>query len=224
MDFVRLSRLQRFMALTRRALHAQYPHAAAHAHVVEMNLPRGLMYALGGNRAVQVWYRDSTLSMVNYTRLNQDSTLAMVAGVQFQPRAKTQLVLLSPDAMRAQDRAYRRIVASEFAASLGPLALADSLTPDPAYVVFHADNAGYRAFALLQLHRYDDAGAEARRSLAIMPTERNGLLVLGSVLAMAGRFDEALERIDHLLQIEPDQASAQRLRASIVARRDAARR
>jgi tetratricopeptide (TPR) repeat protein len=133
-------------------------------------------------------------------------------------------VLLSPDAMRAQDRAYRRIFAGAFAASLVPLALADSLTPDPAYVVFHADNAGYRAFALLQLHRYDDAGAEARRSLAIMPTERNGLLVLGSVLAMAGRFDEALERIDHLLQIEPDQASAQRLRASIVARRDAARR
>src|SRR5580765_7127094 len=84
MDFARLSRLQRFMSLTRRALHASYPHAEPHAHVVEMNLPRGLMYAFGENRAVQVWYRDTTLSMVNFKHLNRDSTLSMVAGVQYQ--------------------------------------------------------------------------------------------------------------------------------------------
>jgi tetratricopeptide (TPR) repeat protein len=224
MDFARLTRLQRFMALTRRALHAQYPHAEPHAHVVEMNLPHGLMYALGGNRAVQVWYRDTTLSMVNFQRLNADSTLAMVAGVQFQPRSTTPIVLLPPDAMREQDRAFRRITAGQWDASFAPLAVADSLTPDARDVVFHADNAGYRAFALLQLHRYDEAEAEARRSLALIPTERNALLVLGSALAMRGRFDEALEPVDHLLRLDPGEASAQRLRASIVAGRDAARR
>ena len=89
-------------------------------------------------------------------------------------------------------------------------------------VVFHADNAGYRAFALLQLHRYREAEAEARRSLALVRTERNGLLVLGSVLAIRGRFDEALEHVDHLLRIETGNEMAQRLRANIVARRDAA--
>jgi tetratricopeptide (TPR) repeat protein len=176
------------------------------------------MYALGGDRAVQVWYRDTTLSMVNFTRLAQDSTLSIVAGVQFQPRAEPAVVLLSPQAMRAQDRAYRRIVADLWDASFEPLALADSLTPDPRFVVFHADNAGYRAFALLHLHRYPEAEAEARRSLELVRTERNGLLVLGSVLAIQGRFDEALEHIDHLLRIDSSNQMAQRLRANIIAR------
>ena len=224
MDFARLTRLQRFMALTRRALQAQYPHAAPRSHVVEMNLPHGLMYALGENRAVQVWYRDTTLSMVNFKQLNQDTTLSMVAGVQFQPGAPTPIVLLPPEAMRAQDRAYRRIVASQWAASFAPLALADSLTPDPGYVVFHADNAGYRAFALLQLFRYVEAEAEARRSLALVPTSRNGLLVLGSALATRGRWDEALENVEHLLRLDPGNTSAQRLRGNILARREAERR
>jgi len=224
MDFARLTRLQRFMALTRTALHQRYPEAPPRAHVVEMNLPRGLIYAFGGDRAVQVWYRDTTLSMVNYARLNHDSTLSMVAGVQFQPNVAPQIVLLSPDAMRAQDRAFRQISAGHWAAGFAPLALADSLTPDPGYVVFHGDNAGYRAFALLQLNRYPEAEAEARRSLALNPTGRNGLLVLGSLLGMRGQFDEALEKVDHLLRLEPGEASAQRLRAAILAKRDAERR
>jgi hypothetical protein len=224
MDFARLTRLQRFMSIARRELQAQYPRPDAHAHVVEMNLPRGLMYALGGDHAVQVWYRDTTLALVNYTRLNQDSTLSMVAGVQYQPGEPTPIVLLPPEAIRAQDRAYRRIFADQSAAALEPLACADSLTTDPRYVQFHADNAGYRAFALVQLNRYDEAEAEARRALALVPTQRNGLNVLGTVLLMRGRFDEALKQVDHLLQLEPGQPAAQRLRAAILARRAAEQR
>ena len=224
MDFARLSRLQRFMSLTRRALHASYPHAEPHAHVVEMNLPRGLMYALGENRAVQVWYRDTTLSMVNFKHLNRDSTLSMVAGVQYQPGEPTPIVLLPPEAMREQDRAYRRIVADQWSAGFEPLMIADSLTTDPAYVVFHGDNAGYRAFALLQLLRYAEAETEARRALALNRSSRNGLIVLASALATRGRFDEALEHVDHLLRLEPGDASALALRKNILANRDAARR
>jgi tetratricopeptide (TPR) repeat protein len=224
MDFARLTRLQRFMALTRRALHSAYPVATPHAHVVEMNLPHGLMYALGGDRAVQVWYRDTTLSMVNYTRLNQDTTLSMVAAVQFQPGAAEPIVLVPPAALLAQDRGYRQILADHNAAGLEPLAVADSLTPDPRFVVFHADNAGYRAFALSQLDRDEEAEAEARRALALVPTQRNALLVLGTELLVRGRLDEALEVADRLLRLDPREGSARRLRASIVARRDAERR
>jgi tetratricopeptide (TPR) repeat protein len=161
--------------------------------------------------------------MVNYARLNQDTTLAMLAGVQFQPAIEPAVVLLSPEEMRAQDRAYRRISSGAWEASVEPLARADSLAADPRYVVFHADNAGYRAFALLQLHHYDEAETEARRSLALVRTERNGLLVMSSVLAIKNRWDEALENVEHLLRLDPANASAQRLRTNIVARRDAER-
>jgi tetratricopeptide (TPR) repeat protein len=209
------------MSTARRALHAQYPRPAAHSHVVEMNLPRGLMYALGGDRAVQVWYRDTTLSMVNYARLNVDSTLSMVAGVQFQPGREPAIVLLSPDAMHAQDRAYHRIRAGAWEASFPLLAAADSLQPDPRDVVFHGDNAGYRAFALLQLHRHDEAEAEARRALALTSTQRNGMTVLSMVFLLRGELDEALALADHLLRIDKSDASAQRLRAAILARKAA---
>jgi hypothetical protein len=221
MDFARLTRLQRFMSITRRLLQGGCPQPSPHAHVVEMNLPRGLMYAFGGNSAVQVWYRDTTLTMVNYTRLTEDSTLSMVAGVQYQPGEPTPIVLLPPDALRAQDRAYRRITASQWTAGFEPLALADSLTPDPRFVVFHADNAGYRAFALVELNRYDEAEAEARRALALASTQRNGMNVLSMVLLLRGRLDEALALADHLLRLEPDRISAQRLRAAILARKAA---
>jgi len=226
MDFARLSRLERFMAETRRELHARYPTAAHHAHVVEMNLPRGLLYALGGDRAVQVWYRDTTLAMVNFTRVDEDTTLAMIAGVQYQPRPRSgaQVVVLSPDAMRAQDLAYRRIEQSEWEASLIALDRADSLTPDPRYEVFHGNNAGYRAFSELQLHRTAEAEAEARRALSIEHVDRNALRTLALALAIEGRLDEALAQVDHLLRIDPHDALAIAQRANIVAARDAARR
>ncbi|HXS81742.1 MAG TPA: hypothetical protein VN896_03405 [Methylomirabilota bacterium] len=224
MDFARLTRLQRFMAIVRRALQTQYPRPATHTHVVEMNLPRGLMYALGGDRAVQVWYRDTTLTMMNYTRLNRDSTLSIVAGVQYQSLESTPIVLLPPEALRAQDRAYRRIFAGQVAAGLEPLALADSLTPDPRYELFHGDNAGYRAFVLLKLRRYEEAEAEARRALVLVPDQVNGLNVLGTVLLMRGELDAAMQQADRLMRLEPDLPTAQRLRAAILARQAAEQR
>jgi hypothetical protein len=67
---------------------------------------------------------------------------------------------------------------------------------------FHADNAGYRAFALLQLHRHAEAEAEARRSLLLSSTERNALLVMAPARD-PGRWDDALEHIDHPHRLTP---------------------
>jgi len=48
--------------------------------------------------------------------------------------------------------------------------------------------------------------------------------VMGSALATLGRWDEALVNVDHLLRLDPGNASAQRLRGNILARREAERR
>jgi tetratricopeptide (TPR) repeat protein len=221
MDFARLTRLQLFMVETRTALKSSYPRAPARSHVVEMNLPHGLLYALGGDHAVQVWYRDSTLSMVNFTRVSEDTALSLVAGVQYQPKAATQIVILSPQAMRAQDLGYRLIRRGQWAASLEAIDKADSLAPDPNCEIFHGNNAGYRAFAWLQMHRYAEAEAEARRALTLDKVDRNGMRTLASSLAIQGRLDEALREADHLLRVDPSDASTRALRANIVAARRA---
>ena len=223
MDFAQLSRLQRFMALTRRALRTGYPVAEHHASVVEMNLPHGLIYALGGDHAVQVWYRDTTVRMVNFTRLARDSALAMVAGVQFQPDASVQIVLLSPDAMRTQDLAYRHLLAHRWEAALAALDRADALEPDTLHRVFRGNNAGYRAVALLNLDRMAEAEAQARRSVSLDDTDPNGLRTLATVLALRGRYDDALAEADRLLSLDPNEPSVLRLRESILHARAAAR-
>jgi len=224
MDFAQLSRLERFMAATRTALAADYRHVAPHAHLIEMNLPRGLIYAFGGDRAVQVWYRDSTLAMVDFTRVASDTTLSMIAGVQFQPRAQPQVVLLSPAAMRAQDTAYRHLRGQRWEAAIAACDHADSLAPGARYAVFHGNNAGYRSLALLELQRVDEAAAQATRAVSGDPDDPNGWRVQATTHAMAGQFDAALRDVAQLERVAPDNASVARLRASITAARDAAAR
>lgn len=199
MDFAQLSRLQRFMAETRGALAREFPRTPPRTNLLTMNLPRGLIYALGGDRAAQVWYRDSTLRTLTFDELAADSTLPVLAGVQFQPLARRQVVLLPPDAMRGQDQGYRRLRAAQWEASLASLARADSLEPRADHEVFHGNNAGYRALALLQLGRGAEAEREARRSVSLDERDQNGHRVLVSTLLMSDRLDEAagsLERAE----------------------------
>ena len=222
MDFAQLSRLERFMHETHTALRAEYPRAEPRASLIEMNLPRGLIYALGGDRAVQVWYRDTTLRMVNFAHVAEDTALSMIAGVQFQPHAEPQVVMLSPAAMRAQDAAYRHLVGQNWEAAIAAVDRADSLAADAEHVVFHANNAGYRALALYQLHRFDDALAQARRSVAGDDRDQNGSRALATLLAMAGHYDEAMAEADRLLGLAPGDPTVARLRAGILAAKIAA--
>ena len=223
MDFAQLTRLQRFMRETRVALNREYPVAEQHAKLIEMNLPHGLLYALGGDHAVQVWYRDSTLRMVDFGRLANDSTLAALAGVQFQPRGTPQVLLLSPAAMRAQDQAYRQLRARQWTAGVTALDHADSLLPEARYRVFHGNNAGYRASAWLQMGRTEDALAESRRALLLDDLDPNAYRTLASALAIRGQLDEALAELEELLRIAPGDRSALALRARIQAARAAVR-
>jgi len=223
MDFAQLTRLQRFMELTRRGLKHDYATAPSQANLIEMNFPYGLIYAFGGDHAVQVWYRDSTLRMVNFTALERDSSLSVLAGVQFQPHGTPQVVVLPPAAMRAQQFAYRELRAHRWQAGVAAVDHADSLLPDPRYSLFHGDNAGYRAFGWLELGRTDDAVAECRRAMTLDDLEPNAFHTLAKGLALQGHVDEALAVLDEWLRIRPGDPNALALRERIVAPPAAAR-
>src|SRR5262249_13690768 len=203
MDFAQLSRLQRLMAAAHRELRAGYANVPHHVNLVEMNLPIGAIYAFGGDHAVQTWYRDSTLHMVSFRAVAADSTLPTIAGVQFQPEGSPQIVLLSPAAMRTQDTAYRRLLAPRWSEAIAATQRADSLA-DVRYRVFHGDNAGYRAVAWYELGKMAEAEADSRRAIAGDALDENGLRVLAKVLAGDGRLGEALDKVNRLLALAPE--------------------
>jgi hypothetical protein len=219
MDFARLSRLQRFMADSRHALTRAFPHPAHGAHIMTGNLPHGLIYALGGDRAVQVWYRDTTLATTTFARLDADTTLAVTCFLQYQPGAREQLVVLGIDGLRAQLRAYRQLRAGAPEAALVSLALADSLAPDERFEVFHGNNAAYRAQACLALGRVDEAEREARRALELDDHDLNAWSATSRVRIARGDLDGAIAAVKELLDRQPGNAQAMQLLRQLEARK-----
>jgi tetratricopeptide (TPR) repeat protein len=219
MDFAHLTRLQRFMLETRRALHERHATLPHGAIVVQQNLPYALEYALGGDRALQVWYRDPTLRWERFEAFRADRSMEVETIVQFQPDERRAIALVDPGAARAQVDAYDALVAGRWMEAIAILDRADSLQRDPAARVFLASNAARRAFCLGVLGRVADAEAEARRGLALRRTETNARFVLAMSLAEQRRYDEADAQLDTLLAIAPGDSGAIDLRARIAAGR-----
>ena len=199
MDFAKLTRLQRFMRATRIALHEQVPRPPHGSYVIEANFPRGLLYALGGDHALQVWFRDSTLHVANAARLRQKTDLPAAAVIQYQPDwPRREIVILPADALRAQDRAYRAVFAGDNQQALELIDKADAIAPDTSLAVFHGNNAGMRALALSHMNRLQDAEAEAHRAIRLYPLDYNARVTLAAVLIVGHRLDEAEAVIRHL--------------------------
>jgi len=219
MDFARLSRLQRFMADSRHALTSEFPHPAHRELIMTGNLPHGLIYALGGDRAVQVWYRDTTLATTTFARLDADTTLAVTCYLQYQPNARERIVVLGIDGLRAQLRAYRQLRAGAPEAALVSLALADSLAPDERFEVFHGNNAAYRAQACLVLGRVDDAEREARRAIELDDRDPNAWFATSRVRMARGDLEGAIAAVQELLDRQPGNAQAMLLLRQLEARK-----
>ena len=208
MDFARLSRLQRFMSEARHALTRECPRPGPGERIMTGNLPHGLIYSLGGDRAFQAWYRDTTLTTTTFAKLDADTTMAVACYLQYQPNAREQLVVLGIEGLRAQLRAYRQIRAGALEAALVSLEHADSLAPDPRFEVFHGNNAAYRAMALLRLGRFEEAEREARVALELDDRDPNAWTA--SVMARRARGDipGAIALVRELLRQQPDHARA----------------
>jgi Flp pilus assembly protein TadD len=60
----------------------------------------------------------------------------------------------------------------------------------------------------MEQRNFDKALGYARRCVEVEPSYVNGLITLGSVLAMTGEVDEAREQFNEALRLEPDNESA----------------
>jgi len=217
-DFAKLTRLQHTLRATRLAL-AGVPRPAPGSVIVFANAPRSTLYALGGDRAVQVWWRDSTLRAIAVTEFRAHRDRPVAAFLQFQADAAREVVVVPVGAAREQERAFAALQVADLAGGLVAEDRADSLAPDPGLTVFHAGTAGYRALTLYGLGRFEPAVGEARRALALDPSQSNARITLAAFAYDLGEYDDADRQLDTLQRWDPANDKAVVLRERVAVAR-----
>jgi len=125
MDFAKLTRLQHFMRETRQTLHARYPTLPHGGTVLLVNMPHLLLYAFGGDEAVQAWYADSTLHLKSFDVFHKNREMPVAAVLQYQPHEALELIAVSPAAIKAQEDAFAELQLEHYPQAFALLARAD---------------------------------------------------------------------------------------------------
>ena len=211
-DFERLVRLQRLMVETRGILESRYPSLPHGASVGQLFMPWFAEYAFGGDKALRVWYRDSTLRWVRYAEFEKRPQTAVTTIVEYGAFPRPHLALVTPEAMRHKLAANPLLLQRAWAPALVELAQADSLQQDPSARDFLGGVAGARAVAFLGLEQYAAAEREARRGIALLPTDPNAHMALGFVYYRQNRLADAAAEADSALSVTPDHPGALALR------------
>jgi hypothetical protein len=104
MSFLHVARLQRTADSARRALAAAHPTLPRGATVRYWSLPRETQIAFAGSKAVQVWYRDSTLTWGFWDRYEPGKDRSGDPILGFNLNVADPAVVMRPDAVvRYQD-------------------------------------------------------------------------------------------------------------------------
>jgi hypothetical protein len=165
-DFERLVRLERLVRDVRVALRTHAPSLPHGARVGWRYLPRLSEYAFIGDKALQVWYRDTTLRWITAAEITAHPERPLATIVEFEPDRAMQAVIVEPEAWRRCMEAANLSKVGQFAAALTALDAADSLQRDRDADVFLGLINGMRGRLLVALDRYDEAEAAARAGMA----------------------------------------------------------
>jgi hypothetical protein len=214
-DFERLTRLQRFMAETRGLLRSRFPSLPHGARVGLLHPPIMSTYAFGGDKALQVWYRDTTLRWLRYDEFRGHPEWELSAIVEFEQAGNPQLVLVSPASMRHYLLAGERVEWEVWQGAFEELAVAESLQADRGARAYLGRIAGRRALCWMGLGRPLEGEREARRSLALWLDGSDARYSLAAAMAFSGRRPQAEAQLDTLLNLYPGDRSAHALRDSL---------
>jgi hypothetical protein len=210
-DFPRLVRLERLVSETRHLLERHFPRLEPGSVVAFENLPRQTEYAYAGSRALQVWYRDTTLRLVRMAELRGGSRPATTV-VEYTLDPRRPLALVDPEAMNCLLAAFAHSAGGRWQAALAQVDRADSLQRFEGAFVFEGALVATRSLAALGAG--DSAGAEtlARRSLAISRWNRQARMILVRIGLGRSRLAEVEAQLDTLQVLFPDDPTARALR------------
>jgi hypothetical protein len=210
-DFERLVRLQRLMRATRLALREKFPVLPTRARVVFLHLPRMSSYAFGGGRALQVWYRDTTLHTLSASDFSDHPQTEVVTVVQFQEDPVRPVVLIDPEPVRRYLAAGVALGQDRAADALAELQRAAGRAPARGHV-FQSMIGARRALCFAILQRGGAAEIESRRALALWRDNPEAHLTLGLIWGDRGWFEAAEAQLDSVMQFDPTYPGASRVR------------
>ena len=221
LDFGRLVRLQRLMEDTRIALRSRFPSLPPGSRVGQHSFPLSAVYALGGDHALQVWYRDTTVHWSHYEDYKENPVQSVATIVEYQPHRAPQIVLVEPPAMGAFGEAMASLRRGDWAGMMVLLGRADSLQRDRNAVVFLATVGAKRALGHFELGRLDEAEREAQRAAELWSDNFDSGYVLASVALARGHLEEAERLAFQALGKRPNDQGTRELLARVRAQRQA---
>ena len=214
-DFERLVRLQHLMIEARSTLRREFPELPARSGVAMLHPPYMADYA-AGDRALQVWFRDSTLRWVRWEQLEQGASFA--AALEFQEGATPQFRWIEPAGLHALLAASVLHRTGSWQAAVDSLERADHVQSDREAHHFLGRVVGLRAWCLGALGHIAAAESLARQSLAIAPENADGHLTLATIHEGRREYREALAQIDTLLAWYPAYQPAVMMRSGLAER------
>ena len=201
-DFEKLARLQRLMVEARTALRADHPSLPHGARVALLHPPLLADYAMG-DRALQVWYRDSTVRWLRWEQLPATQARGLAGAIEFAEHATPQFRRVETEALRLLFVAESLDRARNYRAQVDTLALADALQRDRAAHHVLGRIQGFRALGLWMLGREAQAESLARASLIIAPENMDGHFALAMLHGGRGEWATALAHLDAVEAMHP---------------------
>jgi hypothetical protein len=216
-DFERLARLQRLMREARTTLQREFPLLKTGARVAMLHPPFMADYA-AGDRALQVWRRDSTLRWVRWEEMAADDARSLDAAMEFQEYATPPFRRVEPIALRTLFAARELVRAEHFAEAAETLRVAGEQLSDTGANHVRGRIWGLRAWCLAGSGRVREGDSLARASLAIAPENADGHLTRAAFHNGRSEWRESLAQLDTLETWYPGYPVAEAMRRAIMER------
>ncbi|MEQ1834124.1 MAG: hypothetical protein ABL977_13810 [Candidatus Eisenbacteria bacterium] len=216
-DFERLARLQRLMREARTTLRREFPVLPRGANVAMLHPPFMADYA-GGDRALQVWYRDTTLRWVRWDQMEKTGARGLAGAMEFQEDERPPFRRVEPEALRLLFVAGALDRGEHWQAALDTLERAEARQADRAATHFVGRVLGLRAWCLGATGHLVQAESLARASLAIAPENADGHLTLAALHNGRSEWNQSLAQLDTLLTWYPDYQAGVMMRQQVVER------
>lgn len=215
LDYVKLCRLQRMMRATRMALRERFHSLPRSAIIGLYAAPLSTEYAYGGPHALQVWYRDTTLSWIPLDSLKAQPNLPVLAFIGYQPRYDPQVVLVDGPAVRLALSGFSQLEQGRWSEALTSLKRAEAAQRDPRAIVFRGDLAGRRAYCEGWLAAWDEAERDAVFAVEAATEDVGARYVLALVHARRREWTASRAQLDTLLAVNPEHSEGVRLRLAL---------
>ena len=216
-DFERLARLQRLMVEARTTLRREFPTLPRGASVAMLHPPFMADYA-SGDRALQVWYRDSTLHWVRWDQMEKTGARGLAGAMEFQEEATPPFRRIEPEALRLLFVAGALDRSEHWQSALDTLERADALQPDREAHHFIGRVLGLRAWCLGAIGHLPEAERLARQSLAISTENADGHLTLAAIHNGRNEWNQSLAQLDTLLTWYPGYQAGVMMRQGVLER------